>query len=313
MVIFATLLPHETTSSEEAELSYRKLMERIDRGERVLIDGATGTEVERRGVPQLDNAWNGGGTLSHPEIVLDIHEDYISSGAKIIISNTFATQRHTLADAGEEHRFEAFNRRAVELALQARERMEADDVVVAGGISYWSFTDRHPPLETLYKNTVEQAAIMADAGAELIMLEMMVNIDRMLVTLEAAQTCGLDVWPGLTCAPDQDGKIALLYGDSLETALQELSKREVPLISIMHTEVEDVNACLDVMDEHWSGPVGVYAHTGGYEDGKWIFENMITPQDYAKAAAGWASRGVQVLGGCCGIRSDHIRAVGKAL
>ena len=70
-------------------MSYQKLMERIGRGERVLIDGATGTEVERRGVPQLDNAWNGGGTLSHPEIVLDIHQDYIDCGAKIIISNTF--------------------------------------------------------------------------------------------------------------------------------------------------------------------------------------------------------------------------------
>ena len=48
---------------------YSSLMKRVQGGECILIDGATGTEVERRGVPQLENAWNGGGALSHPEIV----------------------------------------------------------------------------------------------------------------------------------------------------------------------------------------------------------------------------------------------------
>ncbi|MGB0385433.1 MAG: homocysteine S-methyltransferase family protein [Ardenticatenaceae bacterium] len=75
-------------------------MQRIHHGERILIDGATGTEVERRGVPQLDNAWNGGGALTHPDIVRQIHEDYIGCGAQIVISNTFATARHVLRDAG---------------------------------------------------------------------------------------------------------------------------------------------------------------------------------------------------------------------
>ena len=42
---------------------YDRLMGRIANGERILIDGATGTEIERRGVPQLENAWNGGGAL----------------------------------------------------------------------------------------------------------------------------------------------------------------------------------------------------------------------------------------------------------
>ena len=44
-------------------------MARIEAGEKIIIDGATGTELERHGVPQLENAWNGGGTLSHPEIL----------------------------------------------------------------------------------------------------------------------------------------------------------------------------------------------------------------------------------------------------
>ena len=64
---------------------YSKLMTRIESGEQVFIDGATGTEIERRGVPQLDNAWNGGGALSHPEILHEVHADYIRAGVDIVI------------------------------------------------------------------------------------------------------------------------------------------------------------------------------------------------------------------------------------
>ena len=66
---------------------YSTLMNRIEAGEQVFIDGATGTEIERRGVPQLKNAWNGGGALSHPEILRGVHEDYIRAGADIVICN----------------------------------------------------------------------------------------------------------------------------------------------------------------------------------------------------------------------------------
>ena len=98
---------------------YDKIMQRIAAGECILIDGATGTEAERRGVPQLDNAWNGGGALSHPDIVRQVHLDYLAAGAEMIISNSFATHLHALEAAGEEARFEAYNRRAVELAVEA--------------------------------------------------------------------------------------------------------------------------------------------------------------------------------------------------
>ena len=52
---------------------YQQLIDRIGAGEKILIDGATGTEIEHRGVPQLENAWNGGGALSHPDIVRQVH------------------------------------------------------------------------------------------------------------------------------------------------------------------------------------------------------------------------------------------------
>ena len=115
---------------------YNKMMQRIAAGECILIDGATGTEAERRGVPQLDNAWNGGGALSHPDIVRQVHLDYLEAGAELIISNSFATHLHALEAAGEGARFEEYNRRAVELAVEARAEAGRRDALVAAGVSY---------------------------------------------------------------------------------------------------------------------------------------------------------------------------------
>ena len=287
-----------------------------------MIDGGTGTEVERRGVPQLENAWNSGGTLSHSDIVRSIHEDYIFHGAEIVISNTFATSRNLVEDAGVPELFEDYNRCAVELACEAREAMGNSDVLVAGGISHWSFSGRLPSLIALREGAAEQARIMKQAGADLIMLEMMIEIPRMLAVLEGAQSSGLPVWVGLSCAPDASGAMCLQAGETdangvvqaqdgalLVDAIAALGDKNVPLISIMHTDVRHIDACLDVVEAHWNGLIGVYAHSGKFVDGNWIFEGTISPEAYAEACALWLQRNVQVIGGCCGIRPDHIAAL----
>jgi len=139
------------------------------------------------------------------------------------------------------------------------------------------------------------------------------GVGRLLVTLEAAQTSGLPVWAGLTCQPDASGTMCLREGEALTDALAELTARGVPLVSIMHSEVAHIDACLDVLEDHWAGPIGVYAHTGGYTDGNWIFDDIISPHDYAANAKRWFDRGVQIIGGCCGIRVGHIAELQKAL
>ena len=303
---------------------YEKLLQRLHNGEQVMIDGGTGTEVERRGVPQLENAWNSGGALSHPDIVRDIHKDYISHGAEIVISNTFATSRNLMQDAGVAGLFPDYNRRGVELACEAREVMQKPDVLVAGGISHWSFSGRLPSLDDLRDGAADQAAIMKQAGADLIMLEMMISIPRMLAVLEGAKTSGLPVWVGFSCAPDSTGNMCLQAGDTdatgtvkagsgetLVDAIAALADQNIDLSSIMHTDVIHIDACLDIVDRCWHGLVGVYAHSGQFIDDQWIFEGTISPQDFAAASQRWLQRNLQIIGGCCGIRPDHMAAVSE--
>ena len=285
---------------------YARVVNSILEGRPILIDGATGTEVERRGVPQLENAWNGGAALSHPDTVREIHEDYIRSGARIIISNTFATHRSALEDAGVADLFDAYNRRSVELACAARENLDVDHVLVAGGMSHWSWSGNKPPIAALRANAVEQASIMAEAGADLLMLEMMVEIDRMMAVLDAALESGLPVWVGLTCRLDENSKALLRDGEPLSDAVAAIRERDVPLLSIMHTDVSIVSQCLDELASSWKGGVGVYAHSGEYIDGEWVFDGVIAPDEYARYVDEWLEHGVRLVGGCCGIGPGHI-------
>jgi len=293
---------------------YQKLVSRMDAGELILIDGATGTEIERRGVPQLNNAWNGGGALSHPSIVREVHQDYIEAGSQIIISNTFATCEHTLRDAGMAEHFETLNRRGVELAVEARDQSQAPDVLVAGGISYWSFTGNKPSLSALSASVTDQAGIMKNAGADLLMLEMMIDIDRMCVTLEGALASDLPVWVGVTCKIDSQGVVCLRNGEPLSSALESLKTYTIPLISIMHTQVDIITECLSELNDSWAGSTGVYAHSRGdrvtnHNKHAWDFDGVISPEDYLQASNEWCAQGINALGCCCGLGVEHIKTL----
>ena len=285
---------------------YESFMERITSGECVLTDGATGTEAERRGIPQLENAWNGGGALSHPDIIRQIHLDYLDAGAEVVISNSFATHLHALADAGEADRFGDYNRRAVELAVEARDGSDAPGALVGAGMSYWSWTDNPPPAAEMRRAATRQADVMAAAGADVIMLEMMVDLPNLEIMLDAVSGVGLPVWAGLTCRPGDGGVIALRRGGSLFDTVRLLDAHGVDVVNIMHTEVEYISASVADISELWQGPIGVYAHSSTEVDKQWVFDDVISPAAYCDLAARWKDQGVSLIGGCCGITTAHV-------
>src|ERR687895_2791314 len=108
------------------------LQQRLEGGGVVLLDGAMGTELERRGVPMDDAAWDAAALVTHPDTVREVHEDYIRAGADVIITNTFATARHVLESAGMGERFRELNTRAVALAKEARENAAEGPIFMAG-------------------------------------------------------------------------------------------------------------------------------------------------------------------------------------
>src|SRR6516164_5598529 len=95
------------------------LQQRLDRGDVLVLDGAMGTELQRRGVPMDGIAWSGAALATHPETVLGVHEDYLRAGAEVLITNSFAASRHVLEATGLGERVAELNRRSVALARDA--------------------------------------------------------------------------------------------------------------------------------------------------------------------------------------------------
>ena len=77
----------------------------------------------------------------------------------------------------------------------------------------------------------------------------------------------------------------------------------------MHSEIDVTKAAVEILREQYHGPVGAYPNAGYWQRPEWIFVDQISPDDYAKKARTWADEGAQIIGGCCGIGPEHIRAL----
>ncbi len=192
---------------------------------------------------------------THPDIVREVHEDFIRTGADVIIANTFATSRHVLGPAGLGERFRELNVRAVTLAKEARENAAEGPVFIAGSIS--TFTARYdnsyePRAERARANYREQAEVLVESGVDVIALEMMRNLEQTTYAVEAAVATGLSVWVGFSCKTTDEGTVVLWDGEyTLVEALGMIPSLGASLVSIMHTLTEDTPAALREVSKCW--------------------------------------------------------------
>ena len=159
-----------------------------------------------------------------------------------------------------------------------------------GGITHWIWTKDRPSIEELETNTRDQAMLMASGGYDLIMLEMLSHITACLPVLIEPKQVDCQSGRIIIRAKPMDGRMCLLGGEPLEDALTALKEKDVPLISIMHTGVDHIDACLEILKTHWPGAVGIYAHVCQFcEDNTTaIFDDMISPQTMPRHPnAGW--------------------------
>lgn len=304
------------------------LDQKLDAGDVIILDGATGTEIARRGAT-LDNAsWAGLFNKTHPELVREVHEDYVRAGADIITANTFATHRHVLDGAGLGDESVAMTQRGIELAFEARDRVAPDrPVAVAGSMSSmlaWSPGSLSPDprfipsAEQESANFREMATTLAEGGVDFIVMEMMLELEHAPRAISAALSTGLPVWIGISCSQLPDGGVigwnaaterfpVTENGQSrpcipLETILDQLLGMGGNVAGIMHSSVSSTSPALEALFKHWSGPVMAYPETA-----KRANNPGVAPADFATHCRQWVDDGVQIIGGCCGATIEHIR------
>ena len=215
-------------------MNYHKIMTKLEKDEIILLDGGTGTELQKRGLEMAPGAWCGPVSLKNSDVLEQVHLDYIEAGADIITANTYASSRIMLREAGYEDQFEEINRIAIEAALGAREKSGRKDILVAGSLSHMvpvaEGTDRvsktTPPLEIMEEAFEELAMLHKQLGCDLILLEMMKHPERIQAVMKGAQKTGLPLWAGFSFKENDSGEVCC-YDDqniSVEEVLNAVSK-----------------------------------------------------------------------------------------
>jgi homocysteine S-methyltransferase len=291
-------------------MGYARIHQRLTGGERLLLDGATGTELQRRGVPMDPHAWCGAATLEHDAVLTDIHLDYIRAGADVITANTYASSRLMLEGAGLGDHVEEINRRAAEAALAAREKAAAErDVLVAGSLSHMvpmqtGRADYDPRLRPSEQQTTdafgELATVLQEAGVDLLLLEMMYDPELARLARDAALATGLPTWYGFSARRLDDGRV-VAHDLSSETPLEAIATladhAAIDVAGVMHTGSDLVAEALDGLRPYFDGPLMVYPDGGYFEMPDWRFVDVIAPDRFEQYAREWFASGVQLVGG----------------
>ena len=302
-------------------MSYRIIKDKIDNGDIVLLDGGTGSEIERMGVEMNDLAWCGIAHMEQPEVVRQVHESYIRAGADVVIANTFGTAPHVIKRLGLEDQTAEINQSAVRLALQARDNT-GQDVCVAASMSSMPAFDEFsvPKTDEVRQGFARQAELLVDAGADLVIAEMMRDVDIAGMVISAARATGIPVWTGFSASMDDAGSLTNYMSDVRDTNTMPFSQMAGVVLEagcdtagVMHSSVHDTGPALAELSELWNGPMFAYAESGHFVPPSWKFEDIISPQDYLDYAKQWIGQGVQVVGGCCGIGPEHIRVLRENL
>lgn len=291
------------------------LSDRINgKGVPLIIDGGMGTQLQQSGVPMDGKVWSGRAVLSHPDAIVDAHEAFIQAGAEVIIANTFATARHMLEPGGLGDRVREINLNAVRLAREARGNVAHKPVAIAGSICEWAPTDdpKWHNAKAVGDSTREQAELLAEAGVDLIALEMCEEIELSIAATEAALETDLPIWIGMSARTHKGCDILSVFDDpeqDFESLVRALADYPAMMMNVMHTPVTDIDESLSIVKKYWQGPIGIYPESGYFTMPDWQFVDIIEAEELAQLAKGWVTQGVRMVGGCCGLGPAHIAAL----
>ena len=313
--------------------NYKYIQDKLNNGKIVILDGANGSELEKRGAKMDRAGWCGPASITHPKILEDIHKDYIKAGAEVITTNTFSSARHVLEYSTFKDQTVAINEKAMECAISARNHFPDKKVAIAGSISLSLVADIideiNDPAEfrnnmkaefteksirqgnfdhkKILKNFEEQISIFKKYNIDLIILEMIINPSICKPAIEAALDSGLPVWLGLSCGDESEEGDLFAFENSKMKFSETLTtiNNDFDAVLLMHSETKNITKGLQEIKSEWNGHLGAYPHKGTYVRPNWNFDKNYTPEMYSEDMQGWVEKGVRIIGSCCGMGPEY--------
>ena len=275
----------------------------------VLLDGATGTNLQKAGMPVgvCPEQW----ILENSEVLIDLQKRYVEAGTDILFAPTFTASRIKLKEYGLEDHLEEMNRKLVALSKEAAKgtnALVAGDLTMTGEQLYPLGDLMFEDLVDVYK---EQAKIIAEAGADLFVVETMMSLQECrAAVLAIREVCDLPVMVSLTY--NEDGRT--LYGTDPVTAVVVMQSLGADAVGMnCSTGPEAMLEPIAKMAEYATIPLLAKPNAGMPEliDGQTVFN--VEPEEFAEVGKKLVEEGAAIIGGCCGTTPEHIRALKEAV
>jgi len=291
----------------------------------IILDGATGTELSRRGVDVSLPLWSAHAVLEAPEVLEQVHRDYLEAGADAITTCTFRTERWTMRKVGlSDDEARAVTMKAVEIARRARDAVKPE-AAIFGSVA---------PLEDCYRpelapdeaTCAREHGIMIEtlleAGVDVILIETQNCLrESMAAVMQARTLVPADGvrgrvrgrgWMVSFCLKREGPPCTLLSDESLTEVLPELG--DAFAVGVNCTAAPSTESQVKLM-RHLvpkTARIAAYANIG-YADpmGQWVSTDAIDPERYAAYADQWIADGATIIGGCCGTRPAMIKAIAE--
>jgi methionine synthase / methylenetetrahydrofolate reductase(NADPH) len=291
------------------------LLTRLKQGP-VLCDGAMGTLLYAKGV--FINKCYDELNLTQPDLIRNIHQEYLNAGAEIIETNTFGGNSFRLGRHGLADKVNEVNQKGAELAREAADAFnlkKAASVLVAGSIGPLGL--RIEPLgktsrEEARASFREQITALVAGGVDLLMLETFGYLEELHQAILAAREIAPDKLLVAQVTIDEDGNC--LDGASPETFTSKLNGWDVDVIGCncsvgpvaMLEAIERIRRLTDK-------PLAAQPNAGIPRsiEGRNIY--LCSPEYMASYARKFVNAGVNLVGGCCGTTPEHIKAMNSAL
>lgn len=287
----------------------KSFLERLQAGEVLVADGATGTNHQhdglKPGVPPEE--W----VFDEPAKVLELHRSFADAGADIILTNTFGGTSIRMRDSKYEGRAPELNRRAVELAHEATSHREG--VLIAGSMGpTGSLFQPFGPLveEQAVEAYAEQAAALTEGGVDFLLLETMFAMDEALAAIEGVKQ-GSDL--PLVCSFSYDRGVYTMMGVKPKQVVEALRPLGLAAIGAnCGMTLEFMEQVIREMVAEDSGlPIWAKPNAGLPKGGTILPEYDVGPEEMAQYAAAYVRAGAQIVGGCCGNTPAHVAAIAQ--
>ena len=270
----------------------------------VLLDGATGSNLMKAGMPRgvCAEQW----ILEHPQVISELQRAYADAGSQIVYAPTFTASRPYLSQHGLEKELGEITQRLVDITRAA----VGPDVLVGGNMTTVGRPD--VPYETLLEVYTEQAKALAAAGVDLFVIETMMGLEETMAALEA---CRLTSDLPVLCSFSVTSDGMLYFGGSVYDAAPQLETFGADAVGINCSSGPDqMTAVVRSLAKSLSVPVIAKPNAGmPVIDDRGNAVYSMAPEDFACHMKALHEAGAALLGGCCGTAPEYIRALKAAL